>query len=69
MNEKSKSHSMEGIHSFFSLFVKKETHEGLPNNHRIHLLLPLVLIHFSLIILSNPSPPSFALQDHEQNYV
>lgn len=54
MNEKSKPHSMERIHSFSHYLSKKETR--LINN----LLIPL----FSLIVLSNPSPPSNALQDH-----
>lgn len=65
MNEKAKSHSMERIH-LFSHYLSKKKHMAGYNNLLTNLLLPIVSIHFSLIILSTPFPPSIALQGHEK---
>lgn len=47
---------------YFLIISQKKKHMAGYNNLLTHLLLPIVSIHFLLIILSTPSPPSIALQ-------
>lgn len=51
---------------YFLIISQKKKHMAGYNNLLTHLLLPIVSIHFSLIILSTPSPPSIALQGLEK---